>query len=339
MDYLLSSPMSLEGVHDYSYLGMNHEQLLGLSWLKHRYDHVVQKGFSELMSMDGRHRSGKSIYAVVDSWLGDDTFEANMENRLVSDYHDFFDVMENIEKNHIDGAMVNVEEAGVSMSSDDWYEIWMKTLTKMTQMFGYLHPRIKFVAPVKDFVHSRLRKMFHIYVKVDRFDNKESVLYPYDVKYNTIKQKMFYKKPRIRLGGQEIILRRIRFGKPPDSIMKRYAAFEQQMKPEMMREFIDEMKKVDVKDLKEEVDLDKLINYISKNYSLYESKTSKPNKIILNVNKITFGHRIGERQAHYVKDEAERKLREIYKMTQEAIEKKGEAPAADKPNPPLNEKN
>ena len=327
MNYLLNSAMALEGVHDYSNLGMSREQLLGLAWLKHRTDHVIQKGFSELMSMDGRHRSGKSIYAVVDSWLGDDTFERSLENRLVSDYHGFFDVMERIERDKIDGAMVNVEEAGVTMSSDDWYEAWMKTLTKMTQMFGYLHPRIKFVAPVKDFVHSRLRKMFHIYVKVERFDNNESILYPYDVKYNTIKQKVFYRKPRVRIGGEESILRRIIFAKPPDFIIKRYSNFEQQMKPEMMREFLEEMKKGDVKNMKEEVDLDRLIEFVVKNYKLYEAKTSKPNKVVLNVNKISFGHKIGERQALYVKDEGERKLRDIWRMTQEELERKGIAPA------------
>lgn len=317
--------MALDEWVDYSALGLDFDRLVALGWLKHQNDHVQKKGFSLMASYDGRHRAGKSVLAATHGYLWDETFWPDFENRIVSDYKDFANLMENLDHRRINGPVIMVDEAGVSMGSADWYEGWMKSLTKVFQMFGYLHPRVLFVAPVKDFVDSRLRRMFHLYVKVNRYNTEECIFTPYDVLYNTLKNKFYYRKPSVRIGGQEVQIRRIHARAPPAEFMRRYQNFEQLKKPEMLKEFLDGMRKQEIQTAKQEVDLDKVIQFVAKQHQLYESKRSKQDNLILDLNKIEFGFKIPNRQAQFVKAEAEKlvnfKRNEIKKLIEEKKEK------------------
>lgn len=316
--------MALDEFVDYSALGLDYDRLVALAWLKHQNDHVQKKGFSLMASYDGRHRAGKSVLAAEHGYLWDATFWPDFENRIVSDYKDFANLMEQLDHRRVNGPVIMVDEAGVSMSSADWYEGWMKSLTKVFQMFGYLHPRVLFVAPVKDFVDSRLRRMFHLYVKVNRYNTEECIFTPYDVLYNTLKNKFYYRKPTVRIGGQEVQIRRIRSREPPREFLKRYQNFELRKKPEMLKEFIDGMRKQEIQQQKQEVDLDKVVDFVAKNYKLYEGKRSKQDKITLDVNKIEFGWKVPNRQAQYIKGKAEETIEfERKKVMKEIEEKKG----------------
>jgi len=311
--------MAVQGVKP---LPLSTPELLTLSYLKHTRDHVVRNGFSYLGSFAGRHRSGKSIAATTFGYLWDTTFYKNMESRFVQDHKEFIDVIDGFASQNLKGGVIVVDEAGVSMASSDWYEVWMKSVAKMVQMFGYLHPIVLFVAPMKDFVDSRLRKMFHAYYELDRYNNNYSVISPYEMKYSTIRSKYYHKKPIITINNQEIQLRRIMWGKPPQHILDRYANIEQSRKPELLENFKADISRSEVKDQKKEVDLDKTIGFVVKNYKLYESKRSKPDDVILDENKIEFGHRIPQRMAKYIKGEAQRQIQLKYKEVKKQIEEK-----------------
>lgn len=298
-------------------------ELLALAYLKGERDHVVKQGFSKLSSFDGRHRSGKSVTAALFAHLWDPTFWDNFEQRIVRDHKDFIDVMEDVNKKKIHGSVTMVDEAGVSMSSADWYERWLKTITKMVQMFGYLHPIVFFVAPVKDFVDSRLRKMFHNYYKVDRYNMKESVITPYNLKYNTVYNKHFYKKPIIRLGNQQITLKRLIIGKPPPRLLDRYIELENHRKDQMFTKFIDEVKKEETRDQKKEVDIEKVVDHVMQNIKLFEARGSKPTEPKLDVNLIEFSLKVPHRQAKFVKLTAERRIEAQLKEKAETTEGKG----------------
>ena len=294
------------------------QEALALAYLNATRRQVTVAGLTNLTSFDGRHRSGKSIAALTLAYLWDPTFWTFFEQRLIREPSDFMDALENIEKEKIKNPVIQVDEAGVSMSSSEWYERWMKTLSKTVQMFGYLHPTVFFVAPIKDFVDSRLRKMFHSYYAVSRFTTDYSVILPYNMHYSTIKNKWYYKKPTVKYAGQNIRLDKLKIGLPPLFIVERYQEYEKGTKAKMLEDFISEMRKDEASDVKEEKDLNKIIQYVADNYELYQTKFSKPDNITLDKTIIQYSFKLSTNESQYVKIQAERTLKaKATQVTQE----------------------
>lgn len=285
---------------------LNQRQRIFLGYLMNLYHQVHHLGFSLLASFDGRHRSGKSITAIAWASLLDSSFIKNMERRLPTEPKEFVDIYENeIAKYNRRGAVVVVDEAGISFASSDWYEKWLKTVAKMVQMFGYLLPVVFFVAPVKDFVDARLRKMFHTYYKVKRYKNTETTITPYHLKYSTLHKKTIYKKPIINFADQKVIIRRLIMGKPPQWLIDRYSELEINRKNEMLKKFADDLKKQEIKEKRQAISLDELINQVVKDWQFFTSKRSKPEHIILDATTIQMAFKTTYRFAQYIKRRAE----------------------------------
>jgi hypothetical protein len=291
-------------------------RLLSIAYLKSVRDMVVGRNFSYLASFDGRHRSGKSLGATTFGYLWDKTFWKNYESRLPQEPKEFIDCIEKINKEKIKGAVIQVDEAGVSMASSDWYEGWMKTITKTVQMFGYLNPIVLFVAPVKDFVDSRLRKMFHTYYNFNRVRTDYTTIRIYNTRYSTIKKKEYLRKPTVRIMGQRVVLDSIRLGLPPQFIIDRYTELSHFRKDKMLDGFIAQMKKGETKKSKD-IDVSEIIRHTKKNYHLYEASRSSKARIILDQTRIEFGLKIPAKHAKYVKTEVENELNEKLKELME----------------------
>lgn len=287
---------------------LNDQQLLGLLYLKSVRRSVVGDGKSFMASFDGPHRSGKSLAAVTFSAIWDPTFLRYMERRIVQEPREFADAVENLASINQKGACVVVDEAGVTMSSQDWFEKWLKAITKMVQMFGYLHPMVMFVAPVKDFVDSRLRKMFHTYYKCSRHSTQFSIVKPYEVQFNSIFGKWGYRKPVIELGGNLVTLDSIRLGKPPVEILERYQALETSRKPQMLENFFNDLRKVEIEESKEKADLNKLADHVLANHHVFETRTSAAAHPKLSEILIQYGLKVKSTEARYIKSVAERKM-------------------------------
>jgi len=290
------------------------EELIGVAYLKSVRDEVVKRKFSYLASFDGRHRSGKSIGAASLADIWDPKFFDEMQYRIVQHHTEFADVLERIEKSGQKGAVIMVDEAGASMGSSDWYEGWMKNLSKSVMVLGYLLPIILFVAPVKDFVDARLRKMFHAYYKVDRptdHGNRTfSYLTPYRMKYNSIYKKPYHQKPIIRIMGEKKTVKRLKLF-ASSQVVERYAELELHRKPKMLEEFYKGIRHQEVKKQREMPNIEEIANFVVKNYKSFEAETSKPEKIVIdgdlvkaNYTNLTF------RLANTVKKKAQKILSE-----------------------------
>lgn len=271
-----------------------------------------------LGSWSGRHRSGKSVSASCAGYLMDPTFWDNYESRVVKDHREFFDAWEVIDRNKIYGAVVQVDEAGVSMASSDWYETWIKDISKMVQMFGYLRPVVFFCAPIKDFVDNRLRRMFQNYFEVNRFSRAYCVYRPYDVGFNTFKNKAIYKTPKISLMDKDVYINRIVIT-PPEFIIDRYQALEEERKPIMLRGFKDDMLKAEAAGQKREVDPNKAIDYVVQNFHFFEGDRSKPDNPVVNAIHVSFFFKVPTRTAQYIADQAKKRIREALKIKAEEV--------------------
>jgi hypothetical protein len=249
----------------------------------------------------------------------DPTFWDNYENRVIKDHRQFLDVWEEIDRKKIYGAVVQVDEAGVSMGSDDWYEVWLQEISKMMQMFGYLHPVVFFCAPLKNLVASKIRNMFQNYFEVKRYSKKYSVMAPYDMSYNAFKNKPIYKHPEITIMDRKIQVSRITLH-PPEFIIERYKALEDSRKPEQLRGFKQEVLRAEQAGQKKEVDLNKAIEYVTKEYKLFEGERSKPDNPIINVTHVQFFFKVPTRTAQYIADMVKKQLREAYKIKMEGVQ-------------------
>ncbi len=289
--------------------------LIAISFFRHLRSIVIEKKFALLVSFDGRSRAGKSITACTLGCLLDSTFEKNFERRIVREIKEFYGALEEIERQKIEGGVVMVDEAGITMSSADFYERWNRAIFKTMQVFGYLHPIILFISPVKEFVDSRLRKLTNYHFAIKRYNNKETTIFPYEVLYSSLKQKYFYKKPVIRVLGNEIIVNRIQLSRPPEWIIKKYGEIEVAFKSKVIKTFGADVLKEEITQKAESISQDEIIKYVVENYNRFLAKKSKPDNIKLDPNKIRFVFRrsLTFRDAQYISEEAVAQISEKIK--------------------------
>jgi len=303
-------------------LPISQQELIAIHYLKVKRAETWNAGFSQMNSFDGRHRSGKSLYATVFGYLWEDDFWKDYEERLPQDPQSFSELVLKMDDLNKRGFVVQIDEAGGQTSASDFYEKWAKSLSKMMMAFGYLLPVCNFCAPVKDFVNSTMRKMFLSYYKVSRYDRQCSYITPYDVSFNTISRKWWYKHPRLKIFDQNLTLHRIKMPPPPRFIIDRYEKVAGVRKKNLMSEYNREIQESSVKEAKKEVNLDELIDHVYNNFYLFKMRNSKPEKPIINDVKLEFAYKLNVRMAKYVKTEVENKLMEAHRKKEAEAEER-----------------
>jgi hypothetical protein len=297
--------------------GLTDRNLMALGYYRHWWKEVFVLKKTRMSSFDGRHRSGKSLSSVVSGYLLDKTFYKRMQYRIVQDHHEFMDELEHVKKEGIKGAYLQVDEAGVSMSSDDWYESWMKTLSKTMQMFGYLHPQISFTTPVQDFVSSKLRKMLHAYHSVSRPSNDYSTIKPYRLVYSTLRKKMMTPHPVIRLFDTRIKLTSFQMPKPPPKLIDAYESIANPSKDKMLDAFISDSKSARAEKSQEEVDVEGAAQQVYDNIDIYSFKVGRRNKVVFDEAMIETKFQVRPKIAKLIKRLAERKYKESRSIEEE----------------------
>jgi hypothetical protein len=310
--------------------GYTEQEVLALAYLQGIRREVVQNNFTWLCSISGRHRAGKTLVGCMIGYLMDSTFYPNFERRVIYSPKDFMQELRNIRIRKIKGAVMLIDEAGASVSSMDWFERWQKALAKATIVLGYLNPIILFAAPIRDFVNSPIRKMFHAHLEINRFNREYCIIRPYEVKFNTTYKKTFWRKPIIKFAGQKKTLDKIRMGYPPQFIIDRYEALEKLEKDKILEDLQKDVNASEADTAKKTLNLEDVIKHVTENPEIYQTKSSKPANIILDARAIRFKFSVAADMAQHIKSEAERAIR----AKQEAIrEEIGETA------PPLGAKN
>lgn len=294
--------------------GLSKRNILGMIFIKHLYDITHKDGMSLLMTVDGRHRSGKSRMWVTIGALLDRGFLKDMEKRIVTNAEVLLNLVNELDVKKIHHPVIIVDEAGNALNSGDWYEKMQKAIIKTLTVIGYLHPTIIFITTNSDLILSGVRKQAHMYVRVDRFDNKHCCATVYHLKVNPINRKQYYKRPRIRLDRDRYILARLFFPLPPEWLDERYRLFEEAMKPRLLREIHDDVMKADVKELKQMFDHEKAADMVAKNYTSFQNERQRKlagrGDIKIDSNYIKAKLKCSKSDADLVKDMAERRIRD-----------------------------
>jgi hypothetical protein len=249
--------------------------------------------------------SGKSLFAILLAYLLDPTFWANFDKRVVSTPDEYVAAVMDIRDKGYKGAVIVVDEAGVSMASSDYYESFMKTISKMIQMYGYLCIQTFFCAPNKDFVDSRLRRMFHSYYRVERFSNDYSLIFPYAIKYSSMVHKYFYRHPVINYQGERIIMNRIKIMKPPQFIIDRYQQFANAHKDKMLNDFMTELHNQKMQAARKIVNIEDLLKTVIDDPKPHLKTTCGENEYYFDIERIAHNLKIGRKLAQSIKFDAE----------------------------------
>jgi len=218
---------------------------LGEAYIRHIYREVHNKKFSHLMTITGRHRTGKSLAAIILGCLLDKTFYENMEKRTVYTAVEFSMAIQKMSEENVRGGVIVWDEANLGLSSRNWYTEANKHINFTVQAFGFLLPIVIFVTQDVTFLDSQPRKMFHTFMEVDRNNNEYSNIRPFLISISKRSGKIFYSYPRMRSNqdttaersvGTIIKMKPLRFMKPPKKMIARYEAHSIKRKKELMKE-------------------------------------------------------------------------------------------------------
>lgn len=195
---------------------------LFLAFVRDLYAKVNENNFTYLALVTGQHRAGKSFFSILMSLLLDETFEDNMDKRIVYDAKSFMNACKEIEEKKIFGAAIVWDEAGVGLSSRDWYDISNKSINYAIQVIGYLHPLIFFVTQDASFLDAQPKKLLTNFFEIERKNNEYSSAKVFNIEINRRTAKIYYKFPRVLLNNKLITIKRLYYPRLPREVAKRY---------------------------------------------------------------------------------------------------------------------
>ena len=129
------------------------------------------------------------------------------------------------------GDIIIFDEAGVGMSSREWYSVQNKLLGSVLQTFRNLNVGVIFTTPNLSFVDVQARKLFHNYFETAYIDYKKEIAYmkAYEIQHNSRYDKTYYKHPRIKdASGRVVSVSYLGIPKPRKDLILEY----EQMKSE-----------------------------------------------------------------------------------------------------------
>lgn len=122
------------------------------------------------------------------------------------------------------GDMILFDEAGVGLSSRDWYSVQNKLLGSVLQTFRNKNVGVIFTTPNLSFIDVQARKLFHAYFETRfiHYDRKLAVIKPFDIQVNSRLDKIFYKKPQMKTDRGLRKIEYLAVEMPPDKIVRAY---------------------------------------------------------------------------------------------------------------------
>jgi len=151
--------------------------------------------------------------------------------------------------------------------------------------------------------------MFNTQFDCNRTSLTETTLTPYNLKYNTIKKKFFYRFPVVRFQNKRITLKRLVIKRPPQWLIDRYEGKSFEQKDEKLDSYIDTIKQSAILDtVKERVDLNVLVEKVTKNWRFFKDEGARGNKIKIDVSELKYQLELKNDLALLVKKRAEKIL-------------------------------
>ncbi len=286
------------------------------------------ENFSFLIVFYGRHRTGKSLGAVTFCYVLDETFEQNLETRVVYSSRALINAFKEIRKNKIKGAGIIVDEAGTGdLSSQRWYEDMAKLVSANLQAVGYLNPFVCFVTPNFSFINNVARKLSQGVFEVTRSHMKYATIKPFWIENSPWQTGMYRKYPLFCENHNGIAssiykLNQIRIGLPPDRVMKRYMDHSQAYKDNFLSESEEQIASTEfTKNMKTSFvsTINSIADEVYENIDDYKGFGSGRNKETISQHIIRLKHNLSQSDAKTVRLLVTKRLGESKKQASDEI--------------------
>jgi len=126
------------------------------------------------------------------------------------------------------GSFIVWDEAGVGLSSREWYSKVNRFLVKVLQTFRFQQLGVIFTTPALNNIDKQARQLFHSIITYSGTvsNNYSNAVFKW-IDYDSMGDKFYYKYPRVFTGGVSNILRSIDVAKPPDAFIEEYEAVKE----------------------------------------------------------------------------------------------------------------
>ena len=175
---------------------------------------LIKRNKNWLCVVCGATGSGKSYSAMRLAELIDPTFTID---RVVFSSDDFMRVLNNGMKK---GQVLLWDEAGVGLSSREWYTIANKAINYVLQTFRHMNIGLIMTTPDFSFLDSQTRKLFHHYIEtvgIDTSKNRVQVKFM-KVSFNPRFGKEYFQYERFNRKA----IKRLNISKPSKLLRKKY---------------------------------------------------------------------------------------------------------------------
>jgi hypothetical protein len=125
-----------------------------------------------------------------------------------------------------------------------------------------------------------------------------------------MRAKTWYKRQKINLFGEPVILKNIKISMPPKEIQERYEKIERERKPIMVHDLQQEVKKSEIKKQRDVVNYQEIAEFVAQHPEDFKSSRSKPGMIILDAYLIAPQFRVSHVVGEQIKRLAESKIKE-----------------------------
>lgn len=176
------------------------------------------------------------------------------------------------------GDIVVFDEAGVGMSSREWYSVQNKLLGSVLQTFRNMNVGVIFTTPNLSFIDVQARKLFHHYFDTSYIDyeKSEAFLKVYEIQVNSRLDKIYYKKPKFAdENGRVFTMSHLVVDKPNNDIVEYYEGLKSAYTSRLNEEALKEMLEPKEKKPKKEVNLDEVKEEVLKNTNKYIKEYNK----------------------------------------------------------------
>lgn len=256
-----------------------------------------------IAAMCGETGSGKSYAALS---LADITAKRplTIKRNLVFSPLQFLEKLNN--KSLQKGDILIFDEAGVGMSSREWYSLQNKLLGGVLQTFRNMNVGVIFTTPNLSFIDVQARKLFHNYFETVNIDyaTQRAKLKVYDIQHNSRLDKTYFKAPIIKQGWVQRRVPYITIPKPRQTIIDEYEKAKSAYTEELNKKAYDDLKESMTP--KKDFDYDKVKQDVIQNKDKYIKEYG--GKKIIDIDLLQIDYNIGRGIAAKIKKGVEQQL-------------------------------
>jgi len=174
--------------------------------------------------------------------------------------------------------VVIFDEAGVGMSSREWYSVQNKLLGTVLQTFRNMNVAVIFTTPNLSFIDVQARKLFHNYLETAYLDyeTEEAFLKVFDIQINSRIDKIYWKRPKIidhRTGGvytmSHLVLDQVHLLKLVSIMKGLKSTYTKKLNESALKELLEPKGKATKKP---DIDIDKVVSKVKQEKNKYLKK-------------------------------------------------------------------